>query len=751
MNSIFPTRLPAIILISAGLLTLSYADTSPTSAKPGASRDGVAGATALIDRVLPGQASLFTCELIAPDQGRDVFELEAVNNRIVLRGNNGVSLAMAFNWYLRYTACMNYDWMASGPLVVSGKLPLPAVKVRQGCAARERFFLNYCTYGYTMPWWDAAQWERFVDWMAMNGINRPLLQAGTEAVWLEVWKSYGLPEDQIRNYFGGPAHLPWHRMANHDKWGGPLPVSYIEGQKVLQRKILAQARALGMRPILSAFAGHVPELLKKVRPDASITRINPGWGHMSANYTTWFLSPKDPLFKEIQGTFIQKLKEIYGTDHLYAADPFNEIKPPSWEPEYLASVSKTIYETMAMADPDAVWYQMSWTFYHRRNWTEPRLAAMTKAVPPGKLVYLDYVCDEVEFYQRSKQFYGAPFIWCYLGNFGGNTHLVAPLNKIQTRMKDALKVNNCIGVGSTLEGLNVNPIAYDLVLEQPWHTDGGVTMEDWVKAYATRRAGRPDAAVIAAWQQLASRVLLDTGVGIWGHGIAFQAQPSITLPPWGFTNPENPYQNKDLVLAIDKLLEADPACRMADGYQFDLVNLVRQALGNCTLPLYQAMIKAIQDKDLAAFQKASGRFMEIGADLDVLLATRHEFLLGTWISDARKWGATPSEQDYYERNARQIISTWHSAGGHLSDYANRQLSGMLSSYYAPRWQKFIDLAAAGLAAGKPVDMASYNRWRGTFDGTWANTTSQAFAAKPQGDPCATAERLFRKYRQEMNH
>jgi len=744
MITIRPAKLLAVISMSVSLLTVSYANTI-------ASRDGVAGATALIGRVLPGHADRFTCELIAPDQGRDVFEVEPVNDRIVLRGNNGVSLAMAFNWYLRYTAYVNYDWMAAGPLVINGKLPLPAGKVRQVCAARERFFLNYCTYGYTMPWWDAAQWERFVDWMAMNGINRPLLQAGTEAVWLEVWQSYGLPEDQIRNYFGGPAHLPWHRMANQDKWGGPLPVSYIEGQKVLQQKILAQARSLGMKPILSAFAGHVPPQLKKVRPSASITRINPGWGHMSADYTTWFLNPKDPLFKEIQGKFLQKLQEIYGTDHLYGADPFNEIRPPSWEPAYLASVSKTIYESMAMADPDAVWYQMSWTFTHRRNWSTPRLEAMTKAVPLGKLVYLDYVCEEIEFYTKSKQFFGAPFIWCYLANFGGNTHLVAPLNKIQTRLKEALKVKNCVGVGSTLEGLNVNPIAYDLVLEQPWHPNAGVTMDDWITSYATRRAGRPDAAVIAAWRQLASRVLLDTGVGIWGHGIAFQALPSIQHPPWGFTNPETPYSNKDLVLAIDKLLEADPACRQADGYQFDLVNLVRQALGNYTLPLYQDMVKAIQAKDLAAFQKASSRFMEVGADLDVLLATRHEFLLGRWIRDARKWGTTKAEQDYYERNARQIISTWHKAGGHFTDYANRQWSGLLSSYYAPRWQKFIEMAAADLKAGKPVDMADYDNWRRTFEDTWSKATSPVFPVEPQGDPCATAERLFRKYRQEMNH
>lgn len=214
-----------------------------------------------------------------------------------------------------------------------------------------------------MPWWNWEQWQRFIDWMAMNGINRPLLQCGQEAVWLEVWKSYGLTEDQVRAYFTAPAHLPWHRMANLDQWGGPLPMSYIEGQKKIQQQILNQARALGMKPILGGFAGHVPKALKTVKPDAGITGITPGWGEMEAKYATCFIDPTDPLFREIQVRFLKKQEELYGTDHLYGADPFNEIPPPSWEPGYLASVSKAIYAGMAEADPEAVWYQMSWTFY----------------------------------------------------------------------------------------------------------------------------------------------------------------------------------------------------------------------------------------------------------------------------------------------------------------------------------------------------------------------------------------------------
>lgn len=735
--------LTAILQCAASAQT---ADAPPVPAALVAARD-------LIKRVLPAQADTFQVELLGSADGKDVFEIEPWNGRIVLRGNSGLSLAMAFNWYLRHEAHANFDWQAAGPLAVPGPLPVPDRKIRRTCAADERFFLNYCTYGYTMPWWQWDQWQRFIDWMAMNGINRPLLQCGQEAIWLEVWKSYGLTEEQIRSYFSAPAHLPWHRMANLDKWGGPLPMSYIDGQRKLQQQILKQARALGMKPVLGGFAGHVPEALRTVKPDARITGIAPGWGEMDARYATWFIDPTDPLFQEIQIRFLKRQTELYGTDHCYGADPFNEITPPSWEPDYLANVAKSIYAGMAAADPEAVWYQMSWTFYYDAKWTPPRLAAMTRAVPPGKLVYLDYACEEAEFFRRSENFYGAPFIWCYLANFGGSTHLVAPIHKLSSRLAGALTVANCRGVGSTLEGLSVNPVAYDLLLEQPWHDHAALDLKSWIADYATQRAGRADPAVLKAWQTLADKVLLDNGIGIWGHGTIYQGLPQDDAqsgPSNRWSDHSYPYQQKDLVAAVYQISAADPACRAADGYRFDLVNLTRQALSNQAAIIQARMVVAAESKDLPAFRRESALFLAIGRDIDTLLATRHEFLLGKWLADARAWGATPAEQAYYEHDARQILTTWQKAGTCLDDYANRQWNGLMGSYYLERWSEYIKRMDAALTDGKPLDKAAYTEWRVAFEDNWVAATGGNFPAAPQGDPCETAIRVLTKYRAELD-
>ena len=625
--------------------------------------DPVAAATALIQRVLPEHSAAFICELMPQDGGRDVFEIMARGEKILLRGNLGTSLAMAFNWYLRHECKVNFDWEACAPLQLTAKPPLPAAPVHQTCAASERFALNYCTFGYSFPFWKWDQWQRFVDWMAMNGINRPLLQSGQEATWLKVWQSYGIPQEKVQEFFSGPAHLPWQHMANLDQWGGPLPMSYIDGQRILQSQILERARSLGMKPILAAFAGHVPQALKDVKPDAKITQIKPGWGGMAERYATWFLDPTDPLFLDIQKRFLKEQEAMFGSDHLYSADPFNEISPPSWEPDYLAKVSGTIYQSMAGGDPAAVWYLMSWNFFFDQQWTPPRLKALTLAVPKGKMIYLDYVCEQTEFFRKSDNFHGAPFLWCFVGNFGGTTNLTAPLKIISDRSAAALPVENCRGIGTTLEGLNINPVAFDLLFEQVWHKNSKVNLNAWLDSYADRRAGRADPAVRMAWQILQKEIFTDDPDGFWGRQNFLQTTPVLQSS----NKISQPEQQAALVSVVDALLAAEPASRSADGYQYDLVNLTRQALGNATFIVGKRLMAAAASKDLAAFRKESARLLELGEDINTLLGTRHEWLMGRWISDARAWAATPVEADYSEHNAREILTTWHEPGGGLSD------------------------------------------------------------------------------------
>jgi alpha-N-acetylglucosaminidase len=65
-------------------------------------------------------------------------------------------------------------------------------------------------------WWKWDQWEKEIDWMALQGINLPLAFTGQEAIWQKVFqsKTFNLTKSDLDDYFGGPAFLAWARMGN---------------------------------------------------------------------------------------------------------------------------------------------------------------------------------------------------------------------------------------------------------------------------------------------------------------------------------------------------------------------------------------------------------------------------------------------------------------------------------------------------------------------------------------------------------
>jgi len=698
----------------------------------------------LIGRIAPGHVHDFVLETIAAPPGENIFQVEARDGKIVLRGDSQLSQAVAFNWYLKHVALVDVSWYADDLVNVPARLPLPVENMSKMTRIKDRFFLNYCTFGYTMPFWRWRDWERCIDWMALNGVNLPLAQTGNEYIWQKVWRSYGLSDDEIRAYFTGPAYLPWHRMVNIDKWDGPLPQSYIDGQRDLEKQIVGRERELGMQPVMSAFAGHVPETLKARHPEINIQRIPPGWGDFTAEYGCWFLDPLDPKFKEIQVKFLEEQQKEYGTSHYYGTDPFNEIEPPNWEPTYLASVSGAIYDGMKQVDPEATWLQMAWTFgYDRSRWTEDRLSAMIHAVPQGHMVLLDYICEDREIFRVTKSFYGAPFIWDYLGNFGGNTSMVGPLDKINQRLTmvmDDTTLTNIVGVGATLEGLN-NPVSYELLLDRVCANDQ-LNLNKWVSDEAHARAGIADANVEEAWKILVAKILANSDLSSTRGNIYQLRNPTLRGETNTIMNAQISYNNSDLVHAWQLLLQAGPEARKSAPYQRDLVDVTRQALGNMGLALRDQMAAAYDRKAAADFEKASKRFMALGRDIDRFLGTRTEFMLGKWVDDAGSWAANKSERAYYEKDARSIITIW---GGSLTDYAGRQWNGLMRDYYLPRWQMLIDAKLAELKGGRPVEEKDLEKqWR-AHDLEFATSARGNYTSQPQGDFYTLSQALYKKY------
>lgn len=707
----------------------------------------VAAAGALAKRIVPSYSTRIIFERIAGDTGKDVFELQWIKNKLVIKGNNSNAMSAGLNYYLRNYCHTDVSWYRNEKPSLPLIMPVISQKIRKEARCSERFFLNYCTFGYTMPWWQWSDWQWFIDWMALNGINMPLAITGQESIWYKVWKKFGLTDDQIRNYFTGPAFLPWHRMSNIDHWDGPLPKSWLDNQFELQKKIVKRERELGMKPVLPAFAGHVPEILKTKFPNAKITSLG-DWSGFSSQYDSYFLDPFDSLFKPIQKIFLEEQTKAFGTSHMYGTDPFNEVTPPSWEPSYLADVSKIIYSSMTETDPNAEWLQMGWIFYNQRDhWTNERIKAYLDAVPQGKMTMLDYFCDNTEVWKLTDSFYGQPYIWCYLGNFGGNTMMSGDLKEVEKRMENAFTNggNNMKGIGSTTEGFGVNPVMYEYVFDKAW-TNGPVDVKQWVNNWSERRYGKKNDTVSKAWN-----ILLNTtysGAAGLGRATLTNARPGFTGHNSWTTNPTINYNNKDLLKAWQLLSEVKG--KIPAVYYYDVVNVGRQVLGNYFSVLRNRFTESYKNKDIVELKRNGNAMLTLLNDMDMLLAANQNFLLGNWIESARKFGINEKEKNYYEEDARKIITVWGEPGKHLTDYANRSLAGLTKSYYRGRWKLFIEDAEKSLQNTIPFNDTAFAKKLTAFEDKWTKG-KEKYSSKASGDCMATSRMLINKYAKKIEN
>ena len=692
-----------------------------------------ASASRLLERLLPEYTDRFAFEVIPPVNNRDVFEIESGGGKIVIRGNTGAAMAMGLNWYLKHYCRRHICWYGSRPDLPD---PLPAVqpKVRRISWARYRYFLNYCCFGYSLAWYDWAQWEKLIDWMALNGINMPLSVTGQEAVWQAVCQRLGMSSEQIAEFLAGPPYLPFQWMGCLDGWGGPLGQNWISRHEDLAKKILARQRELGMTPVLQGFTGHVPSAVSQRYPDAKLHRIR--W----IEWETSLLDPLDPLFLKIARVYMEEQAKLFGTDHLYAADTFIEMRPPSDDPKYLADLAGAVYEGMIQSDPQAIWVLQGWLFVNNpKFWKPPQAKALFGAVPDDRMIVLDLMCEQTPTWSKTKSFYGKPWLWCNIQNFGCTVHLSGALNRIGHNLQTIRRQpqsHKLSGLGFVNEGLGYNPVVYDLMFETAWR-DRPVDLEQWLADYALGRYGRQNKDAQRAWQILGATVYNGT----------YRTRSVVDRVPGFREVADVPYDNAQLAEAWQALLAASDKLGTVDAFGFDLVNVARQVLSNYANVLHGALIEASKTKDADAFKKASARFLRLIEDMDELLATRKEFLLGRWLGDARRWGTTEVERARFEWNARRVLTLW-GKGPAIDDYARKEWSGMLAGYYLKRWRQYLHEVAKSLGTDKPFDEERFQKRLRQWMIDWSDRKGD-YPTGPQGDSIEVAGRLWARYGKQL--
>ncbi len=688
----------------------------------------------LVERVLPDKTGIFSFEASPNAASRDAFSYRADDGKVSIRGTSVGAMAAGLRHYLQHTAHADQSiFWGNAPFTAA-----PAGAAECTTPFVYRYCFNYCCFSYSMAWWDWQEWEKAIDWMALHGINMPLAVTGQEAVWQQVGRRLGLSDADLETFFVGPAYLPFGWMGCIDGWAGPLPQRWIDAHLDLGKKIAARERELGMTPVLQGFTGHVPAALKKKFPEAKFQQL-PSWCGFPG---TLFLDPADPLFERVGKLFIEEQTKAFGTDHLYASDTFIEMSPPSNDPAFLARMGEAVYKAMAAGDAQAVWVMQGWLFVNNPNfWKPPQAKALLGAVPDNKMIVLDLFCESDPAWSKTESFYGKPWIWCIIQSFGNQVSLHGGLPQIAEELPSAFaseQRGKLCGTGFIMEGLGHNPVVYDLLSDLTWKPDG-IKLDEWIADYAISRYGQAHPKAADAW-----RILIETAYRSPGQtGSVIQGRPSLSAGT-SWNSGQRAYDPVRLAEACRLLLEASDALGSVDTYQYDLTHVTRQVLANHAAVLRESVAGAYRAKDRKALAEAGNRFLGLIDDVDELLATRTEFLLGDWLEQAKRWGTTEEERRHYEWNARNQVTLWGAADSTLHDYASKQWAGLTRDFYRGRWERFITTLDRCLEKGEALKMPAFDREIRTWEEQWTHGT-ELYAAKPVGDSLAVARRLFDKY------
>lgn len=697
----------------------------------------------LIERVTPGYKSQFKLELIEPEGGQDAYQIAAEGGKIVLRGNNTVSLATAYNQYLKYTCNAHVSWFGN-QLNLPQTLPLPTKEIKNTINGKYRVYMNYCTVSYTSSWWNWDRWQKELDYMAMNSINMPLSVVGLEAVWYNTLLKYNFTDEEARRFLAGPGHFAWQWMQNLQSYGGPLPESWIKSHAELGKKIIDRQLELGMQPIQQGFSGYVPRELKDKYPEAKI-QLQPSWcGFTGAAQ----LDPTDPLFSSFGRDFLEEEKKLFGAHGVYAADPFHESRPPVDTPEYLSAVGHSIYKLFKDFDSSSIWAMQAWSL------REP----IVKAVPKDDLLILDLNGGKS---MHANTCWGYPVVAGNLHNFGGRINLHGDLRLLASNQYASAKQKspNICGSGLFMESIEQNSVYYDLAFEMPLHA-GKVDIEEWLGRYAERRYGASSENARKAWMCLLEGPYRPGTNGTERSSI-IAARPALNVkksgPNAGLGIPYSPLL---LIQAEGLLLKDADWLKDSSPYRFDIVDVQRQLMSNLGQAIHKKAAAAFVAKDKAAFAFHSTRFLEMLRDADILLRTRPEFNFDKWLTDARSWGTTDEEKNLLEKDATALVTIWGADGDPLIfDYSWREWTGLIEGYYLKRWEKFYVMLHEHLHTGKNYTEEGlplvYGRESfrandfysqlGDWELEFVSKTNKIRTPITQGDEIEIAQAMYKKY------
>ena len=694
--------------------------------------DNPAAVVDLVDRIGgTGTADRFKFVLDPSlDSGQEAFVIGAEEGKVLIKGSTLSAITTGIGWYLNNYANINIAWNSLNEKTAGGgayadlsDLPLPTAAETRTSDAKYRYYLNYCTFGYSMTSWTWKRWQQEIDWMALHGINMPLQIVGLEEVWRKFLtmedaqgnRKYGYSDKEAKAFVAGPAFTAWWGMNNLEGWGGTDPGTlngatwagaggvqddawYVRQQN-LAKQITDRQRELGIEPVLPGFSGMVPTNFTAktgVATDANGGKWAGGFQRPR------IIDPTASRFAEIAADYYACLTAVMGESRYYSMDPFHEggsISSGKYTEAY-----KAIYDAMEEAREGAQWVIQQW------QW-DGNQGKSLNAVPAGRLIVLDLFSDGKPAFDYYAGYAPQEAVFCAIPNFGGRSGLMGRLNNVADNyFAYKEKYTSIKGIGTAPEAIEQTPVTYDLIYQLPW-MGTKPDVKAWVAKYAVARYGADNAVTQEAWELLRQGVLNYGADAIQGPvEDVWAARPNLNANPasaWGKTlnHAGGTYTKARRQMLIDatcKLLSQketlglEPGSVYESNYLYDIVEFGGGVMADYAYDLLLGINEAKTAGNTALYESRRDAFLALIEDMDAFKGTNLNFRLGKWTEEARDaaaeiTGATTATPDWYERNnARTILTTWSSPNTNLNDYSYRSWQGLLKDFYLPRWKHYFD-------------------------------------------------------------
>ena len=653
----------------------------------------------IIDRIIGEQyRDWFTFELVNdPTKTKDWYsvEFDQATNKVVIKGNEGLSLSSGLNYYLK-----NYCHVAVSEQSLNGKMPEQIVpvleKVTKENQVEVRYAFNYCTLNYTFSYADAEKFQREYDWMALNGVNCVLDLAGQEAVWIMFLMNFGYTYDEAKDWIAGGTYYAWQFMDNMEIIGGPVADEWVKGRLEMARANQRWKVSLGMETVLQGYAGMIPNNFGKFQPDVEILQQG-----------TWAGTPRPDMIRT-DGALYDEYAELFyeaqhwafgATSNYYAVDPFHEggIRPSDLTDDVIAA---NVLESLLKYDEDAVWMVQAW-------WANPTNALLNGMgdYREDHVLILDLmglnsqyntpywqltsyhngatVLDDDEFNSTS-------WVWCLLENYGGNPGMDGRAEEAIKRIQYAYEnAEHMKGIGLISEATYDNPFIYDLVFDLAWvsleelqATTPEAFLTNWKDLWVTSRYGVDSENAKEAWD-----ILIDTlySGSTSPSQIVLSKNPS--LASYG-----SRYSFNKVEKALKLLYEDFDVLSQSECYRYDLSELMRQIVSNHITELCGSLKTAHTSGDVDAFRVKKDEFLAAFDLLDEVTATQQDLMVGEWVGSAADWATDTGADDFaYDTmtiNAKTLITVWAPSTS-LSTYAYRHYNGIIRDIYKPIWEAYL--------------------------------------------------------------